>query len=126
MGNLDAALKRYYRGIRNELPCSRKMRNQILQQIRENVTLFLEQNPSADFDAVQNHFGTAQEIASSYIEDQNAHALLRRMRIKKKVVAIIAGAMALALAIWMLAVAWAIIDQQHTDDGHITVVSGKE
>ncbi len=126
MGNLDAALKRYYRDIRNELPCSRKMRNQILQQIRENVTLFLEQNPSADFDAVQNRFGTAQEIASSYIEDQNAPALLRRMRIKKRVIAIIAGAMALVLAIWMFAVAWAVIGEQRADGGHIIVESGEE
>ncbi len=126
MGNLDAALKRYYRDIRKELPCSRKMRNQILQQIRENVSLFLEQNPSVDFDAVQNRFGTAQEIASSYIDDQNAPALLRRMRIKKRVIAIIAGAMALVLAIWMLAVAWAIIDKQDVDNGYLTVQSGEK
>ncbi len=53
-------------------------------------------------------------------------ALLRRMRIKKRVIAIIAGAMALVLAIWMLAVAWAIIDKQDVDNGYLTVQSGEK
>ena len=118
MGNLDTALKRYYRNIRKDLPCSYKMKKRIMQQIRESVDQFLEQNPDADVDAVQLHFGEPQTIALSYIEDQDAPELLRKMRIKKKVLAIIVAAMSLILAIWLLATAWAIADAKRTTDGH--------
>ena len=85
MGNLDTALKRYYRSIRKDLLCSYKMKKRIMQQIRESVDQFLEQNPDAEFDAVRLHFGEPQTIALSYIEDQDAPELLQKMCIKKKV-----------------------------------------
>lgn len=101
MGNLDAALKRYYRSIRKDIPCSYKTKKRIMQQIQESVGLFLEQNPDADFTAIQLHFGEPQTIAMSYIEDQDAPELLRKMRIKRKVIAIVVGTMALIVAIWL-------------------------
>ena len=121
MGNLDAALKRYYRSIRKDLPCSYKMKKIIMQQIQESVGLFLEQNPDADFAAVQLHFGEPQIIALSYIEDENAPELLQKMHIKKRILAIIASAVALALVMWMAVVAWGIISEQQTKEGHIIV-----
>ena len=126
MGNLDTALKRYYRSIRKDLPCSYKMKKTIMQQIQESVGLFLEQNPKADFDEVKLHFGEPQTIALSYIEDQDAPELLRRMRIRKKALAIVAGTMALVLAVWMVAMAWAVINEQQTTGGHVIVDIGEE
>ena len=119
MGNLDAALKRYYRSIRKDIPCSYKMEKKIMHQIQDSVGLFLEQNPDADFDAVQLHFGEPQTIAMSYIEDQDAPELLRKMRIKRKVIAIVVGTMALIVAIWLAVAVWGIIDANQTTDGHI-------
>lgn len=126
MGNLDAALKRYYHNISKELPCSRKTKAQIMQQIQSSVNLFMEQNPSADFNTVQAHFGEPKTIALSYIEDQDAPELLRKMHIKKKVLAIVAGAMAFILVVWLVAVGWAIMDKEYTDDGHVIVDVGEE
>ena len=118
MGNLDTALKRYYRSIRKDLPCSYKMKKRIMQQIQESVDQFLEQNPDADFDEVQLHFGEPQTIALSYIEDQDAPELLRKMRIKKSVLAIVACTMALIVAIWLAVAVWGIIDAKDTTNGH--------
>lgn len=126
MGNLDAALKRYYHNISKELPCSRKTKAQIMQQIQSSVNLFMEQNPSADFDTVQAHFGEPETIALSYIEDQNGPELLHKMHVKKKVLAIVAGAMAFILVVWLVAVGWAIMDKEYTDDGHVIVNVGEE
>lgn len=122
MGNLDAALKRYYRSINQELPCSRKMKKQIMQRIQDSVTLFLEQNPNADFNAVQAHFGTAQEIASSYVDTQDAPALLQKMCIKKKALAIVAGVLTAALLVWVAAVVYAVISEYHTNEGYYVIV----
>lgn len=118
MSNLDAALKRYYRSIHRELPCSFKMKKRIMQQIYESVNLFLEQNPTADFETVQSHFGEPQTIALSYVEDQDAPALLRKMRIKKIAIAIVAVTMALVLVSWIAAMTWAIINEQQAQNGH--------
>lgn len=85
----------------------------------DNIILFQEQNPKADFLEIQTHFGTAQEIASSYIDDQDAPALLRKMRIKKRVFVIIAGTMALILAAWLTVAVWAILDTNQTNNGHV-------
>lgn len=117
MGNRDAALKQYYRSIRGELPCSWGQRSRILRQIRENVDNYLEENPDADFAAIEAHFGNAQAIASSYIDAQDAPELLRKMRIKKRVIAIVAGAMAVVLLIWGVAVVWAMVEAKGSYDG---------
>lgn len=119
MGNLDAALKRYYRSISKELPCSCKAKKKIMQQIQDSVNQFFEQNPDADFKAVQTHFGEPQTIALSYIEDENAPKLLRRLHIKRRLIAIIAGTMALFLAIWMAVAVWDMIDTNDRNNGHI-------
>lgn len=126
MGNLDAALKQYYRNIRSELACSWGQRNRILRQIRESVDNYLEENPDADFAAIEAHFGNAQTIASSYIDVQDAPELLRKMRIKKRVIAIIAGAMAVVLLIWGAAVIWAIVDTESRNDGYMDVIVGEK
>lgn len=121
MGNLDTALKRYYYSIGKELPCPRKTRVKIMQQIQSSVNLFLEQNPDADFHDVQVHFGEPQTIALSYIEDQDAPELLRKMHIKKKVLTIVAGTLAIFLLVWAVAMAWAVIDETYTKGGYIVV-----
>ena len=126
MGNLDAALKRYYHSISKELPCPRKTRVKIMQQIQSSVNLFLEHNPDADFHDVQVHFGEPQTIALSYIEDQDAPELLRKMHIKRKVIAIVATTMALILAIWTATVIWGIIDAKQDAHGNIVVDIGEE
>lgn len=126
MGNLDTALKRYYHSISKELPCPRKTRVKIMQQIQSSVNLFLEQNPDADFHGVQVHFGEPQTIALSYIEDQDTPELLRKMHIKRKIIAIVATTMALILAIWMSVAIWGVIDTNDRNNGHIIVDIGEE
>lgn len=126
MGNNDAALKRYYHDVKRALPCSSKIRKQIVQQLQESVRDFILQNPDADFAAVQHHFGTPQEIASGYIDEQGTPELLKKMTIKKRVLAIVAGVMAIILVSWMIAVAWSIHDDRETNHGYIGVTVEKD
>lgn len=122
MGNLDTALNQYYRSIRKALPCSYKMKKTIMQQIRESVGLFLEQNPNADFEEVKLHFGEPQTIALSYIEDQDAPELLRKLRIKKKIIAVVVGVIVAIFVIWGIAVVWAVIDSADTNNGYFDII----
>lgn len=126
MGNNDAALKRYYCDVKRALPCSSKIKKQIVQQLQESVCDFILQNPNTDFAAIQHHFGTPQEIVSSYIDEQGTPELLKKMTIKKRVLAIVASVMAIILMSWMIAVAWSIHDDRETNRGHIEVDVGSE
>lgn len=126
MSNRDAVLKRYYRDVKRVLPCSLAMKKQIVRQLQESVRGYLEQNPDANMDAVQQHFGTPQEIASGYIDDQDASELLKKMTIKKRVLAIIAGTMAAVLLTWAGVVAWAIAKQKTVQNGYYVLIIDEE
>ena len=126
MGSNDAALKRYYRSISKTLPCPRKMKMQIVAHIKDSVSEYLAQNPDADFEAVQNHFGTPEQIASSCVDTQDAPVLLRKMSVKKKVIAIVAGAVAVALLLWAGAMAWAIYDNKRSEPTQVDVTIWEE
>lgn len=114
----DASLKQYYYSVRNALPCPRKMKRQIIAQLKDSVNEYLAANQDADFWAVQNHFGTPQQIASGFVEDQSALDLLQKMSVKRKIVAIVAGVAAVVILLWVGAVIWAILDAQKESIGH--------
>lgn len=131
MNNFNAALSRYYAEVRSWLPCSRKLKNQIMAQLQESVKNYLIQNPSADFDQLQAYLGTPEEIAAAYVNEMNTDILLRDLRVRRKIVAIVAGVMATVLAIWVIAVSWAVVKELNSDTGtfvpgQITIVEESE
>lgn len=102
----DPALKRYIRSISSEIP-SGKMRKRIISQIRESILEYIQENPETDFETVQSHFGTPQEIAASYMYTEETPVLLRKMNINKKLLAIVAGVMVAIFLMWISYIAWA-------------------
>ena len=106
MGNNNPALKRYIRSIRKTLPCSGKMRRTIVSQIRKSIEDYLLQNPAADLEAVQAHFGTPQQIAVNCVDGQDAFVQLKKLRTKKRVLSVTAGVMAALFLVWAGFAAW--------------------
>lgn len=119
MTSLNNSVNRYYRQIRGWLPCSRKLKDQILARIHESVDNYLADNPQADFDALQSHFGTPQAIAAAYVDEMATDTLLRDLRIRRRIVSIVAGTMAIVLALWVGVVSWAIVREISRSNGHI-------
>lgn len=126
MGSNGAAVKCYLRGVSDALPCGRKAKKQIVSQISDSIENYLQENPDADFEMVQAHLGTPQEIATSYVNEQDTSVLVNKIRINKKLVVIIAGAMAAILLMWAGVVAWAAIDAKKTNGRQIEIVVGEE
>ena len=123
MDRNDFALKRYIRSISNALPCSGKVKKQIVSQIRESIDGYLLENPEADLATLQAHFGTPQEIAASYVNEQDPSALLHKMSIKKKVLVIVAGAVAFILLTWIGTVLWGIADARVMTEGRVEITT---
>lgn len=115
----NAALRRYFRSIRSWLPCGAKQKQQIMNQVKENVLAFCEENPEADLDAVQTQFGSPRQIAAAYVDDLDTPALLAALRLRKRIfTAVIAGLIA-AMFLWGWAVSTAIMEQRDISYGNI-------
>ena len=118
-------LKRYIRRVRHALPCGRKVKKQFVSQLRSSIADYLHENPDADFEAVQLHFGAPKDIAASYIQEQDTAALLSTMQIKKKLLAIVAGTIALILLMWAGAIVCEMVDTHKSMHGTIEVITRK-
>ena len=116
--NTNRQIHRYCRQIRGWLPCPAKEKNAILAQIKINIADYQNQNPDADFAAIAAHFGTPQSIASSYVDLMDTGELLRKLRIRRKITAIILILAAIILVTWTGTVIWATIREIINTNGY--------
>ena len=124
MTNPDhTALRSYFRSIRSYLSCPWKQKKQIIRELKTNVTAFLKENPKANFEVIASHFGSPQQIASTYLSDLTDAELLHKLQIRKKIFAIIACVMAAILVIWLAVVGWAIVNEKIQSGGDAVVGS---
>lgn len=84
MNTAERAARRYYRKVRSWLPGG-KMRRYVMTQIRETVQEFAQEHPDADVAAIQAQLGTPQEIAAAYVENMETAAVLKGLRIRRRV-----------------------------------------
>lgn len=116
-------LQNYFREVQKALPCGSCEKKKILRDLRLSVDNFLEENPGATFAAVESHFGTPAQIADTYTEEMAPRELQRKLKIKKWIIGIIAGAVACALLIWGIAVGLALVNEFKAADGYGTYES---
>ena len=114
--------RKYCRLVRSFLPCSAKQRSLILGEIKSNLSAYLEENPSASFEEIESRFGTPRQIAVAHVEEMGTEELLKRLRIRKRIFAVISAAVVLALLIWSSVVTIEVIHHKKTDNGYYEVI----
>ena len=72
----------------------------MLRDLRCSVKNFLEENPDATYETVVNHFGTPAQIADTYMEEIPPKELQRQLRIRKRIIGLVAGLVAAVVLIW--------------------------
>ncbi len=117
----DPALRRYYREVRGWLPGTRKMKREILDQVRSSIEAYLEEKPGTDMAGVEARFGSPQAIAAASVEERDTAELLRDLRTKRRIVSMVAGVLAAALILWAGVVTWGAIKTYRSLNGHIEV-----
>jgi hypothetical protein len=122
MSHQNPALKRYIRSIRKILPCSGKMKKNIISQISETIEDYLLQDPTADLETIQAHFGTPQKIAAHCMDGQDTFAQWKKIRNKKRILSVTAGLMAALFLLGAGFLAWKTRSNQSQSIGYITVV----
>ena len=96
----NKSARRYLRTVRGLLPCSRKMKAEITEPLRRSLVEFLTEQPNAVTDDIRERFGEPEIIAASCLEEVETSELLCKLRIRRKVVAIVVAAVFLILTSW--------------------------
>lgn len=110
---------RYLYKVRCCLPCPFRMKEKIMEQVKHNVENYLMENPSVNYQNLVDRFGEAQQIASAYLDEMESGSIVETIRIKRSIVKIIAGAVALALTIWLFYAVACFIYVADQSDGTI-------
>jgi len=112
--------KKYLRRVNTWLPCTGRLKKQIKEEILTALNRFMEDHPDADYQAIVAQFGTPQQIAASYVDEMDTPELLNQLRIKKRIVAIVAVSAVTALLMWAGVVTKAYIDHVDAMNGILT------
>ena len=114
-------LLRYLWEVREELPGSRKQKKKILSRVEFSVRDFVTENPNADYAAIEQRFGSPQQIAASCIEEMDAQELTLQLRIRKTIVRIVAVTALVLVLLWAGVVVTALIRHVKAMNGYLIV-----
>lgn len=101
-------IRRYVRAVSTFLPCSGKRKKPWLADLRAQAESYVAEG--GDAAALEQRFGTPQQMAFSYVDEMPTADLLAELHIRRRLVAVTAMTLAAALAILAAALVW----QQYT------------
>lgn len=118
MKKRNGAARRYLRNVKDWLPCSGKLKREIMARIKNVLDDYLAEHPDADFAELSHRFGLPEQIAASYVEDMDTGGLLRNLRIRRRIVGIVTCAALIAVTLWAGTVTYAIIHNERLARGY--------
>ena len=112
------ALDQYYREVKRLLPCSAVEKKRCMEELRNDITAYLEHTPDASTEDVYATFGTPQSIAESFMVNTDPEQLSHRLSAKRKIViGVISVVVVLAIVVGTL-VAVTAYKRQNFYDGY--------
>ncbi len=114
MRNLE---KKYCRRVAAAIPCERKLKESIVNRLREQVHTYLTDHPNADLMELESVFGHPNKIAENYVAEmapETVVAQLHKWRGIYRIVCIVAVTM---LALWTFSLTLALIKVNTTSSG---------
>lgn len=118
MRKRNRAARRYLRNVRDWLPCSGKLKREIMARIKNVLDDYLAEHPEADFAELSRRFGLPEQIAASYVEDMDTEELLRNLRIRRRIVGIVTCTALIVITLWAGTVTYAIIHNERLAHGY--------
>ena len=97
----NAQMQQYLREIRGCIPCTGKAKREILGKIKAMISAAVSDTPDMTYEMLVERFGTPQQIAASYVDEMDTPELLRKLRMRNKIIAIVCATAAIILAIWV-------------------------
>lgn len=110
--------RRYRREVLALLPCTKRQKQKIISQFDASLSDYIESNPDADYVDLEEHFGSPEAIAASYVENAGTAEILRSLYIRRKIVFIISLVLAVLLISWAVTVTWSMAKFNNTVNGY--------
>lgn len=119
---------RYIYNVSRCLPCPRKDKIRIIKQVYRNISAYTAENPSAVYYTLIERFGTPQQIACSYVEEQKTTEILSILRIKRKILAVVVTVAVAVVVMWSCVMAYEINYNKNLSNGYtiVTIENGVE
>lgn len=94
-------VKKYKRLIKANLLCGTKLSKQFLSDLSDSIDNYIEENNITQLTEVQNHFGSPEQIAQSFLAETDISVIRKKVRLKQ----LILLALIAALLIWGIGIA---------------------
>ncbi len=94
-------VKKYKRKIKANLLCGTKLSKQFLADLSDSIDNYIEENNITQLADVQNHFGSPEQIAQSFLAETDIGVIRKKVRLKQ----IVLVALIAALLMWGVGVA---------------------
>ena len=105
---MQKQLQSYFKIIKKNLPCYNKAMKTMLDDLKVSVNTFIQENDITSFTQIEQHFGTAEDIAKEFAVGVD-NAYVKSYKFKKRVTAIVLSILAVimvsifALVIYIIA-----------------------
>lgn len=97
-------IRRYVRAVSTFLPCSGKRKKPWLADLRAQAESYVAEG--GDAAALEQRFGTPQQMAFTYVDEMPTADLLAELHIRRRLVAVTAITLAAALAVYVAVLVW--------------------
>lgn len=114
MNRINKEIDEYFAEIKRNLICSTSQRNTIINDLRESVVNYVEENNIDDINKVYAQFGTPQDIADQSISDTEPQKIKRTYNHHR---VIIIGVV-VAVLIVAIVIIWAALDGHKSTNGY--------
>lgn len=121
MKRYNSAVRRYLWQVHGWLPCSGKLKREILRRIGESIAQFLSENPEASYEALAERFGSPRQIAATYVDEMGTDELLRDLRVRRRIVGMIAATAVAVVCLWAGLVTASYLDHVNGMNGYVVV-----
>lgn len=108
---IEKDIEKYMSEVNSHLFCLQKNKKAVLEDIREAIIEFTENNEVETMDIIYARFGTPEEIAKAYIADAEPQNIKKAFNIRK----MLAASIVIALAMLAIAFSVALYDNHKTE-----------
>lgn len=83
-----------------------------------SVRDYVTDRPGVDYRAICGRFGTPEQVVSTYLEELETPELMEKLRVRKKIVTILAVAVFSVVLLWAWVVGIALAEHRESVGGH--------
>ena len=103
------------------LPCKGSAKARILAEIRRNILSDQEENGKLDYSGLCARFGSPEHIAASCVDDMETSEILKKLNIKRRILAAVLAVAVFIVAGFSLTMAWIIRYNANAANGYFEI-----